>query len=77
MGRVMYRFGDIFTCDSYEFIDGEGDHYYKCTLIKDVGGYSQGDMFEYIWFDRSEVKLWFCMVRGGGYIMCKCLTTVD
>ena len=35
----MYRFGDIFTCDSYEFIDGEGDHYYKCTLIKDVGGY--------------------------------------
>ena len=67
----MYRFGDVFTCEIIY-----GDYYYKCTLLKDVGGYRVGDVFYCIWFDMSELKLCFSM-DGGGYIMSKYLSTVD
>ena len=67
----MYRLGDVFTCSSIY-----GEYYYKCTLLKDVGGYRQGTLFECVWFDMSELKLCFSM-DGGGYIMTKQLTTID
>jgi hypothetical protein len=73
----MYRFGDVFTCDSYEFIDGEGYYYKNCILIKVVGEYRLDTLFDYVWFDMSELKLWFCMFDGDGYIMNKHLTTID
>jgi hypothetical protein len=68
---VMYRFGDVFTSEIIY-----GDYYYKCVLLKDVGGYRQGTLFESVWFDMSELKLYFSM-DSGDFIMTKQLTTVD
>ena len=67
----MSRFGDIFTSKIIY-----GDYYYKCTLLKDVGGYGQGERFECVWFDMRELKLCFSR-EGRGYDMTKYLTTGD
>ena len=70
----MYRFGDIFT---YVSSDDDSDYYYECILLKDIGEYMQGTSFDYVWIDRSILKLYFCMFEGGGYVMTEQLITSD
>ena len=68
---VMYRLGDVFTSTSIY-----GDYYFKCTLLKDVGGYRHGTLFECVLFDTRKLELCFSM-DGGGFDMTKQLTTID
>lgn len=72
----MSKFSDIFTWKNWDDF-GESKTFYDCVLLMDVGGYTNGNEFEYITFSDDTLTLKFYIDYSDTPVITKHLGIID